>query len=42
MNEEIIKQIATKLNIKGEQVSKTLAMLEEGNTIPLLQDIEKK
>ena len=41
MNEEIIKQIAIELNIKDEQVSKTLAMLEEGNTIPFIARYRK-
>ena len=36
MNTEIIKEISVNLNIKEEQISNTLKMLEEGNT-----DIEK-
>lgn len=42
MNEEIIKQIAIELKIKDEQVSKTLAMLEEGNTIPFIARYRKE
>ena len=41
MNEQIIKEIAIELNIKDEQVSKTLAMLEEGNTIPFIARYRK-
>ena len=42
MNEEIIKQIANELNIKNEQVSVTLKMLEEGNTIPFIARYRKE
>ena len=36
MNENIIKNISTDLNIKTVQVEKTLKLLEEGNTIPFI------
>ena len=42
MNEDIIKQIAIELKIKDEQVSKTLSMLEEGNTIPFIARYRKE
>ena len=42
MNEQIIKQIALELNIKEEQVTKTLSMLEEGNTIPFIARYRKE
>ena len=42
MNEQIIKEIALELKIKDEQVSKTLSMLEEGNTIPFIARYRKE
>ena len=42
MNELIIEQISKDLNIKTKQVESVLKLLQEGNTIPLLLDIEKK
>ena len=42
MNEQIIKEIATKLSIKEEQVTKTLDMLSEGNTIPFIARYRKE
>ena len=36
INEELIKQVATSLNIKVEQVKATLSLLEEGGTIPFI------
>ena len=42
MNKEIIKQIALELNIKEIQVSKTLSMLEEGDTIPFIARYRKE
>lgn len=42
MNEEIIKQIATDLNINQTQVSKTLNLLSEGNTIPFIARYRKE
>ena len=42
MNKEIINEIAQELNIKEEQVSKTLSMLEEGNTIPFIARYRKE
>ena len=41
MNESIVKEISTNLNITENQVNVTLQMLSEVNTIPLSQDIEK-
>ena len=42
MNEDIIKQIALKLNIRVEQVKSTLKMLEDGNTIPFIARYRKE
>ena len=42
MNEQIIKQIALEQGIKEEQVSKTLEMLSEGNTIPFIARYRKE
>ena len=42
MNEDIIKTIAAELNIKTQQVSKTLNLLEEGNTIPFIARYRKE
>ena len=42
MNEQIIKEIAQNLNIKENQVSKTLKLLEEGNTIPFIARYRKE
>ena len=42
MNEQIIKEIATNLNIKEHQVEVTLKMLEEGNTIPFIARYRKE
>lgn len=42
MNEQIIKEIAQNLNIKEPQVSKTLNLLEEGNTIPFIARYRKE
>jgi len=41
MNEQIIKEIAIEQGIKDEQVSKTLEMLSEGNTIPFIARYRK-
>ncbi len=41
MNEQIIKEIALEQGIKDEQVSKTLEMLQEGNTIPFIARYRK-
>ncbi|MBR2712221.1 MAG: RNA-binding transcriptional accessory protein [Bacilli bacterium] len=41
MNESIIKQLALENNIKEEQITKTLALLEEGNTIPFIARYRK-
>ena len=42
MNNEIIKEIAKELLISEEQVSKTLTLLEEGNTIPFIARYRKE
>ena len=42
MNDEIIKQIATSLNIKPKQVEVVLKLLEEGNTIPFIARYRKE
>ena len=42
MNEQIINQIALEQGIKEEQVSKTLEMLSEGNTIPFIARYRKE
>ena len=42
MNNEIINEIAKELGIKDIQVSKTLEMLEEGNTIPFIARYRKE
>lgn len=42
MNEEIIKQIASNLNIKIKQVEVVLKLLEEGNTIPFIARYRKE
>ncbi len=41
MNEQIINEIALELNIKTDQVIKTLQMLEDGNTIPFIARYRK-
>ena len=42
MNENIIKQIASDLNIKTKQVEVVLRLLEEGNTIPFIARYRKE
>ncbi len=42
MNELIVNEIAKDLNIKAEQVSVVLTMLEEGNTIPFIARYRKE
>lgn len=42
MNDEIIKQIASSLNIKPKQVEVVLKLLEEGNTIPFIARYRKE
>ncbi|MBO5529970.1 MAG: RNA-binding transcriptional accessory protein [Bacilli bacterium] len=42
MNEQIIKEIALEQGIKEEQVTKTLEMLSEGNTIPFIARYRKE
>jgi uncharacterized protein len=42
MNEDIIKQISAELNIKTTQVSNTLNLLSEGNTIPFIARYRKE
>ena len=41
MNTEIIKEISVNLSIKEEQISNTLKMLEEGNTVPFIARYRK-
>ena len=41
MNESIIKQLSLENNIKEEQITKTLNLLEEGNTIPFIARYRK-
>ncbi len=41
MNESIIKQLALENNIKEDQITKTLALLEEGDTIPFIARYRK-
>ena len=41
MNESIIKALALDNNIKEEQITKTLALLEEGDTIPFIARYRK-
>ena len=42
MEQNIIKNISENLKIKKEQVSKTLKLLEEGNTIPFIARYRKE
>ena len=42
MNEDIIKSIATELNIKNNQVSAVLNLLKDGNTIPFIARYRKE
>ena len=42
MNDDIIKNISKEINKSEKHVKIVLEMLEEGNTVPLLLDIEKK
>ena len=42
MNDKIIKNIANDLNIKENQVQKTLELLENGNTIPFIARYRKE
>ncbi len=42
MNDEIIKQISSDLNIKNTQIEKTLSLLQEGNTIPFIARYRKE
>ena len=41
MNESIIKALALENNIKEDQITKTLALLEEGDTIPFIARYRK-
>ena len=41
MNEEIVKKIAEELKIKADQVEKTLNLLSEGNTVPMIARYRK-
>ncbi len=42
MNEEIMQSLAQKLNIQLKQVQNTLALLEEGNTVPFIARYRKE
>lgn len=42
MNENIIAEIAKELNVKEENIKKTLKLLEEGNTIPFIARYRKE
>ena len=42
MNEIIINEIATELNVKINQVETVLKLLEEGNTIPFIARYRKE
>ena len=42
MNENIIKDISTELNIKAEQATSVLSLLSEGNTIPFIARYRKE
>ena len=42
MNEIIIKEIATELNVSSKQVETVLKLLEEGNTIPFIARYRKE
>lgn len=42
MNENIIKDISTELNIKAEQATSVLNLLSEGNTIPFIARYRKE
>ena len=42
MNEEIIKQISSDLNVKDKQVIATLNLLSDGNTIPFIARYRKE
>ena len=42
MNENIIKEMSLKLNVKDNQVKNTLKLLEEGNTIPFIARYRKE
>ena len=41
MNDKIIKEISTEINVKESQVKAVLFMLEEGNTIPFIARYRK-
>ena len=38
---DIVKILAEELGIKTTQVEATIKLIDEGNTIPLFQDIER-
>ena len=42
MNEDIINEISSRLNVKSNQVQTVLKMLEEGNTIPFIARYRKE
>ena len=39
---DILKVLEQELNVRYEQVEAAVKLMDEGNTIHLLQDIEKK
>jgi len=40
--DKIIKQLARELNIREKQVASTIALLDEGNTIPFIARYRKE
>ena len=42
MNQEIIKEIAATLRVRGEQVESVLKLLSEGNTVPFIARYRKE
>ena len=39
---DIIKKLAEEFNLKNEQVEKTVALIDEGNTIPFIARYRKE
>ena len=42
MNQDIIKEIASELNVKSKQVESVLKLLEDGNTVPFIARYRKE
>ena len=42
MNEDIIKQIASELSVKDNQIESVLKLLSDGNTIPFIARYRKE